>query len=161
MKKKINNHLIKIVAITIFILDQMTKFVFTNKEIIIIKDLFSINYCENYGAAWSLFNNRLSGLIFVSIVILIFLIKYKQSFLLNVRNKIAFGLVFAGLFGNLIDRIVFGYVKDFISVIIFNYHFPVFNIADMAIVIGMILILIAVLKKEDMYGKNSSNKRVK
>ncbi|MBQ9834308.1 MAG: signal peptidase II [Bacilli bacterium] len=160
MKEKINNHLIKLVTILILFLDQLTKFLFTNERIIIIKDLFSINYCENYGAAWSLFNNRVSGLILISIVILIFLIKYKQSFLLNIRNKIAFGLVFGGLFGNLIDRIIHGFVKDFISVIIFNYHFPVFNIADIAIVVGMILILIAVLKKEDMYGKNSSNKRV-
>ena len=141
-------------------MDQLTKYLFTNKKIIIIKDLLSISYCKNYGAAWSLFNHRVSGLILVSIVILIFLIKYKQSFILNVRNKIAFGLVFGGLFGNLIDRIIHGFVKDFISAIIFNYHFPVFNIADIAIVIGMILILIAVLKKEDMYGKNSSNKRV-
>ena len=129
--------------------------------IIIIKDLFSINYCENYGAAWSLFDNQVLGLILVSLVIFVFLIKYKQSYLLNTRNKIAFGLVFGGLLGNLIDRIVFGYVKDFISIIIVNYHFPVFNIADIAIVIGMILILIAILKKEDMYGKNSSNKRIK
>ena len=160
MKEKINNHLIKLVTILILFLDQLTKFLFTNERIIIIKDLFSINYCENYGAAWSLFNNRVSGLILMSIVMLIFLIKYKHSFLLNIRNKIAFGLVFGGLFGNLIDRIIHGFVKDFISVIIFNYHFPVFNIADIAIVVGMILILIAVLKKEDMYGKNSSNKRV-
>ncbi|MBQ4583625.1 MAG: signal peptidase II [Bacilli bacterium] len=161
MKKKINNHLIKIVAIIILILDQITKFIFTNKEIAIIKDLFSINYCENYGAAWNLFNNQVLGLILVSMIVFLVLLKYRQSFLLNTRNKIAFGLVFGGLLGNLIDRIFHGFVKDFISVIIVNYHFPVFNIADMAIVIGMLLILIAVLKKEDMYGKNSSNKRIK
>ena len=161
MKEKINNHLIKIITIMILFLDQLTKFIFTNKKIIIIKDLFSINYCENYGAAWSLFNNQVLGLIIISLVIFLLLLKYKKSFLLNTRNKLAFGLVFGGLLGNLIDRIVFGYVKDFISILIFNYQFPVFNIADMAIVMGMVLILIAVLKKEDMYGKNSSNKRVK
>lgn len=158
MKSKINDHLIKIIVIIVLLIDFFTKIIFTNKELIIVKNLFNIKYCQNYGAAWSLFNNQVVGLIFISIIILLFLLKYQKSFLLNKRNKIAFGLIYGGLLGNLLDRIIYGYVKDFISIIIFGYHFPIFNIADIAIVVGMILIFIAILKKEDIYGKTSSKR---
>lgn len=66
-----------------------------------------------------------------------------------------FGLVltFAGMIGNLIDRMVLGYVRDFIDVIIFNYNFPIFNIADMAVVIGVALIIIEIIFEEHIHGK--------
>ena len=73
---------------------------------------------------------------------------------INIRNKIAFGLVFGGLLGNLLDRIIYGYVRDFISLQFGSYQYPIFNIADIAIVIGIIFIIIAIIKKEDVYAKN-------
>lgn len=149
--KAINIHLDQIIAIGIIIIDQLTKLILTKRNYIIIPKVLSINYCENYGAAWNLFNNQVIFLIIISIIALAFLLKYQKTFSLNIRNKIAFGLVFGGLLGNLIDRIFWGYVRDFISVIIFEYNFPIFNAADMAIVLGMGLILIAVLKKEDKH----------
>lgn len=159
--KAINTHLDQIIAIGIIIIDQLTKLILTKRNYIIIPKVLSINYCENYGAAWNLFNNQVVFLIIISIIALAFLLKYQKTFLLNIRNKIAFGLVFGGLLGNLIDRIFWGYVRDFISVIIFEYNFPIFNAADMAIVLGMGLILIAVLKKEDKHkdGNKSCNGR--
>lgn len=159
--KAINTHLDQIIAIGIIIIDQLTKLILTKRNYIIIPKVLSINYCENYGAAWNLFNNQVIFLIIISIIALAFLLKYQKTFLLNIRNKIAFGLVFGGLLGNLIDRIFWGYVRDFISVIVFEYNFPIFNIADMAIVLGMGLILIAVLKKEDKHkdGNKSCNGR--
>lgn len=159
--KAINTHLDQIIAIGIIIIDQLTKLILTKRNYIIIPKVLSIDYCENYGAAWNLFNNQVIFLIIISIIALVFLLKYQKTFLLNIRNKIAFGLVFGGLLGNLIDRIFWGYVRDFISVIIFEYNFPIFNAADMAIVLGMGLILIAVLKKEDKHkdGNKSCNGR--
>ena len=159
--KAINTHLDQIIAIGIIIIDQLTKLILTKRNYIIIPKVLSINYCENYGAAWNLFNNQVIFLIIISIIALAFLLKYQKTFSLNIRNKIAFGLVFGGLLGNLIDRIFWGYVRDFISVIIFEYNFPIFNAADMAIVLGMGLILIAVLKKEDKHkdGNKSCNGR--
>ena len=67
-----------------------------------------------------------------------------------------FGLVltFAGMAGNLIDRIVLGYVRDFIDFVIFNYKFPIFNIADIAVVIGVILIIFEIIFEERIHGKN-------
>ena len=53
-------------------------------------------------------------------------------------------LVFCGMIGNLIDRVVFGYVRDFIDFIIFGYDFPIFNVADMAITIGIFLVILEV-----------------
>lgn len=159
--KAINTHLDQIIAIGIIIIDQLTKLILTKRNYTIIPKVLSIDYCENYGAAWNLFNNQVIFLIIISIIALVFLLKYQKTFSLNIRNKIAFGLVFGGLLGNLIDRIFWGYVRDFISVIIFEYNFPIFNAADMAIVLGMGLILIAVLKKEDKHkdGNKSCNGR--
>ena len=57
------------------------------------------------------------------------------------KYNIEFALIIGGLIGNLIDRIVFGYVIDYIGVIIFKYYFPIFNIADALIVIGAIILL--------------------
>ncbi len=73
------------------------------------------------------------------------------------RNEVLtrFGLVltFAGMAGNLIDRVMYGYVRDFIDVVIFNYNFPIFNVADMAVVIGVILIIIEIVFEEYIHGK--------
>ena len=72
----------------------------------------------------------------------------------EVLTRFGLVLVFAGLLGNLIDRVFFGYVRDFIDVIIFNYNFPIFNIADMAVVIGVALIIIEIIFEEYIHGKN-------
>ena len=70
----------------------------------------------------------------------------------------AFGLLLGGLSGNLIDRLFFGYVRDFLDFYIFGYDYPVFNIADICIVFGVILLIIAVLKGEDTNEDNSNRK---
>ena len=62
-------------------------------------------------------------------------------------NRIGYSFLLGGIIGNLIDRLFFGYVIDFIGVIIFNYHFPIFNFADIFIVIGAFLILFEKEKK--------------
>ena len=112
------------------------------------------NYTKNYGAAWSILNNQRIVLILVSLIFLVALFVYSFRFKSNIRNKIAFGLVFGGLLGNLLDRIIYGYVRDFISLQFGSYQYPIFNIADIAIVIGIIFIIIAIIKKEDVYAKN-------
>ncbi|MDD3821924.1 MAG: signal peptidase II, partial [Bacilli bacterium] len=71
-------------------------------------------------------------------------------------NLISYGLLAGGIIGNLIDRFRFGYVVDFINMYIIGYSFPVFNISDMAIVFGVIIIIYDILKKEKT---NESNNR--
>jgi len=73
----------------------------------------------------------------------------KKNFNQDKLNKIAFSLVIGGSIGNLIDRIVRGYVVDFIDFKIFGYNFPIFNLADTFITIGVIILIIIAFRKED------------
>ena len=143
-----------IITILVLLLDYFIKFLLTNKSFTVIKNFFVLNFTKNYGAAWSILNNQRIVLILISIVFLICLFIYSFKFKNNTRNNIAFGLVFGGLLGNLLDRIIFGYVRDFISFQFGSYYYPIFNIADIAIVIGIMLIILAIIKKEDVNGKD-------
>lgn len=149
------NKIIYIFGSVVFFIDQFTK-MFIDKSATILNGFLFINPVNNYGAAWSLFNNKTIMLIAFSILMFLVLLRFQCFFVMNKRNKIAFGLVYGGLLGNLLDRMVLGYVRDFIEVLIFNYNFPIFNIADTAIVIGVFLLIIAILKGEDKVEKNSS-----
>ena len=124
-------------------LDQISKYsislnndYFLNKNILI----FSINYIRNYGAAFNIFEgNRifLSSISIFSSVILIYFIFIKER--LIPLDRYGLSLILAGSLGNGIDRIIKGYVIDFINLTLFN--FPIFNIADIAINIGCIILI--------------------
>ena len=73
----------------------------------------------------------------------------------------AFGFLIGGIVGNLIDRVMFGYVKDFFDFYIFNYNFPIFNFSDIAIVIGIILLIIAILRGEEVNARDKSSRKAK
>lgn len=125
----------------VVVLDQVTKFLFTNKFYILIPNVLSIFYNKNTGAAWNLFEGKVVFLAILSIVFLIALMVFNHYF--TEKNKlyvISYALIIGGAIGNLIDRMFFGYVRDFIQ---FNFiNFPIFNLADTALTIGMICILI-------------------
>ncbi len=155
------NKKILIYSAIVLFLDQLSKgfisaFMKVGDNIKVISNFFYIRYLNNYGAAWSLFNNRNTFLIIVSIISLIIIYRFMFLFKKNKRNDLAFGLIIGGIVGNLIDRWLFGYVRDFLDFYIFNYDYPIFNIADMAVVIGVILLIIAIIKGEDRSGKISS-----
>lgn len=176
MKK---NKMILIVILGI-ILDRITKIIVKTKigegKIIkVIGNFFRITYLKNTGAAWSILEGKQILLILVSIVFLIFLIKViLKDERKTLTNTLAYSFILSGIIGNLIDRIIYRYVIDFLSFKIVNYYFPVFNIADMLIVIGVILFIIDVILegreespleyeykqiKEKINGKTSSRKR--
>ena len=149
------------IAILALLIDQLSKivmnlFVHLDEELMIIKNFFSIHFTHNYGAAWSLFSGRLEFLILISIIALIIIYRYMYNFSKNKRNSLAFGLIVGGIFGNLIDRIFLGYVRDFLSFKLFHYYYPVFNLADSFIVVGVCLLIIAIIKGEDKNGTNQS-----
>ena len=100
-------------------------------------------------------------LIIVSLLCLIFLSIIKNTIKESKWKFFAATFLYAGILGNLVDRIVFGYVKDYLSFMFFGYHFPVFNLADVFIVVGAILFIIAVLKEESSYGQVRSARRKK
>ena len=148
------NKKILIISTITLIIDQLSKnlidaYILLNESINIIPNIFNITNVNNYGAAWSLFNNKTYFLIGITLVVLIMLIRYVNTFKENTRNIISFGLLFGGIMGNLIDRLFLGYVRDFISINLFSYNFPVFNISDISIVIGTLLLIIAIIKGEE------------
>ncbi len=132
-----------IIIFFIIALDQFSKYIITlNYEYFLNKNIFifSINYVRNYGAAFNIFEgNRvfLSSISIISSLILIYFIFFKGK--LNLLDRYGFSLILAGSLGNGIDRIIKGYVIDFINLKLFD--FPIFNIADIAINIGCIILI--------------------
>ncbi len=120
-------------------------------DIVIIKNLFSFQYLENRGAAFGIFQGKVSLLAIVTLCITIgmlyYLIKYTPK---SKIMKISFGLIISGAIGNLYDRIAYGYVVDFILIHYKDiYYFPTFNIADMLVVFGTVLLSIYILKEDN------------
>lgn len=158
-----NKKLIALIGIIVIILDQGSKYLVSvlvkSNSVLLIKKVLYLTYVKNYGVAFNMLENKSFIIILFSIIVMVLIYNYMKTFKNNKRNIIAFGLVYGGIIGNFIDRIFLGYVRDFIDVIIINYHYPVFNLADSAIVIGIILLIIAIFKKEDIgNGIQSSNK---
>lgn len=150
---------IYLIAGICIILDQITK-IFASlylDNIKIINNFFSLTYVKNYGGAWGILNNNLFLLITISIFALLTINKYISSDVdITKLSIVSYGMLIGGIFGNLIDRIFRGYVVDFLNFNIFNYDFPVFNIADMLIVVGIILMIIEVIG--GYYGSKSNKK---
>lgn len=141
MKKKII-----IFSLLLLIIDLFSKyFVFSSfsyaTKYKVIGSFFSIYPIQNTGAAFSIFDNNNSFLILVSILILAYLIYSLRKAKDNKINIISYSLLFGGLFGNLFDRVFLNYVRDFLSFNFFSYEFAIFNIADVAIVVGIIMLI--------------------
>ena len=146
--------MIIILSIIFIIIDQVSKIIVVNnltnnKSIEVIKSFFYLTYTNNKGAAFSILTGRRILLILVALVVIGVLIYYVRKNKIEGKvNKIALSLVIGGSIGNLIDRILRGAVVDFIDVKIFGYNFPIFNLADAFIVIGVFLLIIEMFRKE-------------
>jgi len=113
----------------------------------------SLTHIQNTGSAFGLFANQTFLLTIVAIAgLVIILLFYRQIPQSNIWGTLALSLVFSGALGNLIDRLRFGYVTDFIYVRLWhNFYWPAFNVADSAITIGTIALIFFIftgLKKE-------------
>ena len=157
-----NKKLIYTVTLFFLLLDQVIKFIITKnlvlmEEIPIIKNFFSIYYLKNTGAAFSIFGNKTLFLIIISILCLIFL-KYYIKKLKRVTKLtiVSLGIMIGGIVGNLFDRIIYKSVIDYLSFSFGNYNFPVFNLADIGITIGAVLLLIDLIKEEIELKKSNS-----
>ncbi len=107
------------------------------------EDIFNITYVQNRGAAWGILNNNIILLVVITVLALGLICSFifKES---NIKKLdiVLYGMLLGGIIGNFIDRIFRGYVIDFLDFIIFGYDFPVFNIADMLIVISVGIMII-------------------
>ena len=130
-------------SIFIILIDQFSKYlIFLNYKTLVNKDflLFKLDFIKNYGAAFNIFSGSRIFLSIISIIfsiIIIYLILRKNS--ISQYDLYSYSFILGGTIGNGIDRIVKGYVIDFINLNIIT--FPVFNIADISINIGFILLL--------------------
>ena len=143
-----------ILSIILLVIDQVSKILVVklidiNHAIEVIKNFFYLTYTHNTGAAFSILTGQRLFLILIAVVILIVLINYiRKNKVKEKLDIISFSLIIGGSLGNLIDRMVRGYVVDFLDFKIFGYDFPVFNLADTFIVIGVFLLLIVTFRKE-------------
>lgn len=117
-------------------------------NITILPSFFSLKYVLNNGAAFSLLASRTYFLIIISIVCLFFIL---YELIKNINDKtfsIGYSLVLSGLLGNFIDRLIDGYIIDYLAFKIFGFNYPIFNLADILIVVGIIIVLIKEILKE-------------
>ncbi len=149
-----------IISLVCIIIDQIIKVVITTNvefahSINVVNNFFRITYLQNTGAAWSILSGNRILLIIVTVIALgiIYYVFLKDKKIKNYES-ILLGLLLGGIIGNLIDRVRFGYVIDYLDFNIFSYHYPVFNFADICIVISIIILVIISLK-EDKNGNNS------
>ena len=150
MKKKVIIYSFIIVIVDLIsklVIDKLLKI---NETISIINNFFSITKVFNRGASFSMFIGYRLLFILIGIIAIVILLKYLNNFKVNIRNIFAFSLLIGGIIGNLIDRVIYGYVIDFLDFNIFGYDAPIFNIADICICIGAFLLFYAIMKREDI-----------
>ncbi len=150
MKKSLINKIIvlSVLIVVVLALDLVTKYVFDGmyaEGTGVSLGIFNLIIVHNHGAAWGIFSGNQVGLVILSLVFLAifiwFYVKDKnKSWLLT----ITFAFLCAGCIGNLYDRLVFGYVRDFIQ-FAFWQSFPVFNFADVFLTVGVVMFVIYLL----------------
>lgn len=134
-----------LMIILFVIFDQIVKYLVVNclylgENIEIIKNFFSITYVENDGAAFSILSGSRIFFILLGIGACLYIIKCSKN-----KQKIeqfCYYLLISGILGNLIDRVINGYVIDYLDFYVFGYNFPVFNFADICITVGAAMLLV-------------------
>lgn len=137
-------------VILLLLIDQGSKglmeAILTGKSITVIPNFFSLVFVTNTGAAWSIMQGNTLFLIILGIIAIFSLIFVMPTIKESIWKSISFTMLYAGIIGNLLDRAIFHYVKDFLKFTIFGYEYPVFNFADIFIVVGAILLIVAAWK---------------
>ena len=155
-KNKYANFFWLMLAFGVIVLDQFSKFIIGTylfpEQCVYINQSFNICYVYNTGAAFSLLANAtgwqewiFGSLAFLVSVGIIYWL-YKESKKLFVSSKIALMLILGGALGNLIDRVMYQYVRDFLDFHWQIHHWPVFNFADIAICIGAFMLVFEILR---------------
>lgn len=147
--------MILVIIFLVIILDQITKYLaigLKKGSIKVVKNFMELVYVENRGAAFGILQGKKIILVFFTFFIIAALcyFLYKSRIRLSTISKVSISLIIGGAIGNLIDRVFRHFVIDFISVTFPNgYEFPVFNVADIAVVCGTFLLIIAFVKTDD------------
>ena len=149
------------VSLAVLFLDQWSKGLVTrtmdvHQSKTVISDVFDLTYVRNTGAAFGLFasvDSSIKAILLNSIAVIVFLIVSAyalRSSHKSVRLQVGLALILGGAVGNLLDRVRFGYVVDFLEFSISGHHWPAFNVADSAICIGVGLLFLDMLGSDDL-----------
>lgn len=151
--------LVLLLGFSIMLLDQLSKQLVRahlsyGDSIPVIDGFFNLVYVRNDGAAWNLLSGHGLILISISALVLLLLLVFRKRFLDDTLfHRILLGLMVGGIVGNLIDRIRFGWVTDFLDFQFGSYHYPSFNVADSAICIAVVFYIITNFRKEQLEKK--------
>ena len=142
------------ITILIIVLDQIIKNLFCStmrlgEIIILLPQFFSFTLVKNTGVAFSLFAGSQIPIIILTILVVIILYIRIQKQKMNQWNVLSYGLLYGGIMGNLIDRIVRGGVVDYLDFTILGYPFPIFNLADICVVCGAFLLAFTIWKEDE------------
>ncbi|HIP76696.1 MAG TPA: lipoprotein signal peptidase [Psychromonas hadalis] len=153
-----------LLSLIMLVVDQLTKYwtveALNLHESYEVLSFFHFTYARNYGAAFSFLGDAggWQKYLFTAIAFSVsaFLIySLKKNSLTKTWENIAFSLVLSGAIGNVIDRLMFGYVVDFLDFDLGFYRWPTFNVADIVIFIGAAMIILdSLFSKEDEAGEN-------
>ncbi len=142
----------------ILFLDQMSKFyvqkfLTLHESLPMIPSFFSLTYIRNPGAAFGLFANQslaFRSIFFFSVssvALVLLLLFFLQASGEDTFSLVGLSLLFGGAVGNLIDRVRFGEVVDFLDFYVGEFHWPAFNVADSAITVGASFLILSAMKK--------------
>ena len=146
-----------LIALFVIAIDQVSKWIIVKEmelgeSIPIIDNVLYITSHRNRGAAWGILENKMWFFYVITVIFVIFILFYMKKYAKTDKLLgISLGLILGGAIGNFIDRVVRKEVVDFIHTYIFSYNFPVFNIAESALCVGVALIIIQTL----LEGKNT------
>lgn len=147
-----------IIATIIIAIDQFTKWLVVKhmelyEQIPIIENFFYLTSFRNKGAAWGILQDQMIFFYIITVIVLIGVIYYLHQY--GKDNKlfgVALSFILGGAIGNFIDRLFRKEVVDFLDFIIFSYDYPIFNIADSALVVGVGLVVITIFLDEKKKG---------
>lgn len=160
MSKVLAKPLLFFVVVSVFLLDVVSKlltvkflnplggndFWYPYGGIGVFKNFFGVDfalvYATNEGAAWSLFSEYQNVLLFVRIVLIFGMVIYAVAYNRNPAYDIPLALIITGAACNVLDYFVYGHVIDMFKFVLWQYHYPIFNVADSAICIGVFLFLL-------------------
>ncbi|MDO0955820.1 signal peptidase II [Mammaliicoccus sciuri] len=151
MRKGYNVPIWSTFIIILIALDQLTKFLIVKslevgESIKVISNFLYITSHRNQGAAWGILQGKMWLFYIVTIVVLVILFMFfKNEGYGRPDVQLGLSLLIAGSIGNFIDRLFRGEVVDFVDTYIFSYNFPIFNVADAALTIGVIVLIILIL----------------
>lgn len=143
-----------LLALAVILLDQWTKWLVVKKmelydSITLIDNFLYFTSFRNKGAAWGILQNQMVFFYIITIIVIIGIIYYLHKHVRdNILQGIAIAFILGGAIGNFVDRLFRKEVVDFIDVMIFSYDFPIFNLADSFLVVGVGSIFIATILEE-------------